>query len=274
MLATSCSGKINPPDGQIAGTAEPGQSFTISGTVTPSSTATGVMITLSGASSASTIAGATGSFSFAGLASGTYAVTPSKNGFTFNPTTQAATVSGTNVTSVNFTASAQTGPNFTISGNISPASSGKGSAVILTGPVGATATADASGNYIFPGLVNGSYSITPNKSGFEFSPTTLAETVDGADVLNANFTATASSQQTHSVSLSWTASTSTVSGYNVYRSTTTGSGFTKLNAAVLPGLAFSDTNVTPGTTYFYVATAVDSGGDESADSNQVSAVIP
>jgi fibronectin type 3 domain-containing protein len=76
------------------------------------------------------------------------------------------------------------------------------------------------------------------------------------------------------VALSWQASTSTVSGYNVYRSTTSGSGYLKINSSPVGGLAYTDSNIQSVTTYYYVTTAVDSSGNESAYSNQASAVIP
>jgi fibronectin type 3 domain-containing protein len=79
---------------------------------------------------------------------------------------------------------------------------------------------------------------------------------------------------THSVLLSWDASTSTVAGYNLYRSTVSGSGFTKLNLSLITTLTYTDTTVQNGTTYFYVATAVDSSGNESVDSTQASPTIP
>jgi hypothetical protein len=78
----------------------------------------------------------------------------------------------------------------------------------------------------------------------------------------------------HSASLSWNASTSTVVGYNVYRGTQTGGPYTRLNASVLPGSTYSDTSVLAGATYFYVVTAVDSSSQESAFSNETSAVVP
>jgi fibronectin type 3 domain-containing protein len=78
----------------------------------------------------------------------------------------------------------------------------------------------------------------------------------------------------HTVSLSWTASTSTVSGYNVYRSTTSGSGYIKINSSLVTSLTYTDSTVTSGITYYYVTTAVDSGGNESTYSNQATAVIP
>jgi pectate lyase len=55
-------------------------------------------------------------------------------------------------------------------------------------------------------------------------------------------------------------------GYNVYRSTASGSGYTKLNGALLTDSNFVDDTVTNGTMYYYVATAVDTNDNESADS--------
>jgi fibronectin type 3 domain-containing protein len=60
----------------------------------------------------------------------------------------------------------------------------------------------------------------------------------------------------------------------VYRSTTNGSGYVKISTSLVSGLAYTDANVTSGTTYYYVTTAVDSSGNESTYSNQATAVIP
>jgi len=78
----------------------------------------------------------------------------------------------------------------------------------------------------------------------------------------------------HSVTLTWTASTSTVSGYNVYRSTVSGGPYTKVNSALVAPTSYVDTTVQSGQTYFYVATSVDSNGVESADSTEVSVTVP
>jgi len=78
----------------------------------------------------------------------------------------------------------------------------------------------------------------------------------------------------HSVSLSWNASTSVVSGYNVYRGTQSGGPYTRLNASLLSNTAFNDTKVQSGGNYFYVSTAVDSSNNESAFSNEATAAIP
>jgi len=72
----------------------------------------------------------------------------------------------------------------------------------------------------------------------------------------------------------WTASTSTVNGYNVYRSTTNGAGYTKLNGSLVSLVNYTDSTVANGTTYYYVTTAVDGSGLESTNSNEASAVIP
>lgn len=78
----------------------------------------------------------------------------------------------------------------------------------------------------------------------------------------------------HTVSLSWAANSSTVSGYNVYRSSISGGPYSKLNSTLIAGTSFIDSNVQAGSTYFYVATAVNSSGVESAYSSQAEAVVP
>jgi fibronectin type 3 domain-containing protein len=78
----------------------------------------------------------------------------------------------------------------------------------------------------------------------------------------------------HSVDLSWTASTSIVVGYNVYRGTQSGGPYTKINSSLNATTAYTDSTVQSGTTYYYVVTAVDATNAESAYSNQAVAVIP
>jgi hypothetical protein len=173
---------------------------------------------------------------------------------------------------LNFTAAAQTGQTASISGTITPTPGGSGATVLLSGPTAATATTNASGSYTFSGLPNGTYTVTPSESGFAFTPVNQNVALSGTNQTGINFTAAPGTA--HSVVLSWTASTSSVSGYNLYRSTVDGSGYTKLNSSLVASLSYSDTAVQSGTTYFYVATSVDSGGDESANSNQASAAIP
>jgi hypothetical protein len=65
-----------------------------------------------------------------------------------------------------------------------------------------------------------------------------------------------------------------VSGYNVYRSTVSGSSYVRLNGALVGGGSYTDSTVSNSTTYFYVTTAVDPTGAESSFSKEAQAVIP
>src|SRR5207302_10261947 len=103
------------------------------------------------------------------ISNGTYAITPSLTGYTFSPASQTATVSGANVTGINFTDTPQ-GATYSISGTISPAAGGSGAIVTLSGTAGATTVTNASGSYTFSGLANGTYAITPSLTGYTFSP--------------------------------------------------------------------------------------------------------
>lgn len=74
------------------------------------------------------------------------------------------------------------------------------------------------------------------------------------------------------VDLGWTAnSESDLGGYNVYRRGTPSGTFVKINSGTLTGSAYSDTNVSAGTTYYYVVSAVDTSFNESSFSAEVNA---
>ena len=171
---------------------------------------------------------------------------------TVNPgssATQTLTVTNTGNVSVTVSSIAASGTGFSLSGASTPAT--------------LTPTQLLTFNVIFSptaaGSVTGAVTVTSNATG---SPTTIALSGTGAQA------------SSHTVALSWNASTSTVSGYNVYRSTTSGSGYVKINSSLLPGLTYTDSNVQSATTYYYVSTAVDSSGTESSYSTQATAVIP
>lgn len=105
---------------------------------------------------------------------------------------------------------------------------------------------------------------------------------------NVSFTSNASNSPTletftgngtpppqHSVNLSWTASTSQgVIGYNIYRGVKSGGPYSKINSVLDASTLYTDTTVVDGTTYYYATTAVNSSNEESAYSNQTTAVIP
>lgn len=78
----------------------------------------------------------------------------------------------------------------------------------------------------------------------------------------------------HSVKLTWKASTSKVSGYNVYRGTKSGGPYSLITSALDSGTSYNDASVQAGVTYYYVVTAVNGSGQESVDSNQAKAAVP
>lgn len=161
---------------------------------------------------------------------------------------------------------------FNVTGAISPAADGNGATIALSGPTSLSTTGSSSGTYSFSGLNNGIYTVTPSRSGYIFSPTVNSFTIDGGNISGINFTAAQAS--THSVKLAWNASTSTVTGYNVYRGTSNGGPYTKMNSAVVTALNYADSSLASSTTYYYVTTAIDAAGVESAYSNQATAVVP
>ncbi len=79
---------------------------------------------------------------------------------------------------------------YTISGTITVNGSGlSGATVTLSGDASATTTTNTSGYYEFTGVTNGSYTVTPSKSGYTFSPTSRNVNVNDASVTGQDFTA-------------------------------------------------------------------------------------
>lgn len=85
--------------------------------------------------------------------------------------------------------------------------------------------------------------------------------------------ARAASAAPHGATLSWNP-VAVAAGYNIYRSAVSGSGYVKLNTALLATPKYVDTAVTGASKYFYVVTAVNAAGQESAFSAEISALIP
>src|SRR5439155_416084 len=171
-LLWGCSGIVS---GQSTQPSPAPQTYSISGTISPVAGGSGATLTLRGAATSTTIADSAGNYTFSALANGGYAVTPTHTGYTFSPTSQSATVNGANVTGINFTAA--TNPTFSISGTISPVAGGSGATVTLTGAAGASTIANSTGNYTFPGLANGTYTVTPNNGGYTFAPVNQSVTI-------------------------------------------------------------------------------------------------
>jgi fibronectin type 3 domain-containing protein len=116
----------------------------------------------------------------------------------------------------------------------------------------------------------------------QFTPT-VSGTVSGGVTVTSNtpnsptlvgLSGTGATAVSHSVSLSWNASTSVVVGYNIYRGSASGGPYTLLTSTPNAGLSYADASVLSGQTYFYVVTAVDATGTESVLSNEVRVIIP
>ena len=121
-------------------------------------------VALSGSTTSSTTADASGAYSFTGLAAGgNYTVTPSKTNYTFTPGSRTFNSLAANQTS-NFTAVLNT---YTISGTAGVAAA----TVALSGSATSSTTADASGAFSFTGLAaGGNYTVTPTKANYSFTP--------------------------------------------------------------------------------------------------------
>jgi glycosidase len=73
------------------------------------------------------------------------------------------------------------------------------------------------------------------------------------------------------VSLAWDA-VGGAAGYNLYRSPVSGGGWVKVNSDPLGGTDFTDNGLRNGQVHYYVVTALDAAGNESAFSNEVDAL--
>jgi len=137
---------------------------------------------------------------------------------------------------------------------------------LTAGPASGTAPATVQIGANVTGLSVGTYTghITVSASGASGSPATITVTL----------TITAALPVSHSVALSWNASTSSdVVGYNAYRATIKGGPY-GLIASAISGTAYTDLSVQSGVTYYYVMTATNSGGQESVNSNEATAIVP
>ena len=148
----------------------------------------GVTVALSGSATDSTTTGADGSYSFDNLSKGSYTLTPSMAGCSFNPLTANVAIQNQNVTR-NFAATSL----LSISGSVLTVGGAplSGVTVNLSGASTSSTTTDADGSYSFTGLKNGSYTVKPSMTGCTFSPasTTIALNKNATD---KNFTAKAS----------------------------------------------------------------------------------
>jgi ASPM-SPD-2-Hydin domain-containing protein len=145
--------------------------------------------------------------------------------------------------------------------------------VTLSGP-GFTASGLPTGLVLSPGATAAlSLTFAPASAGKVTGSATIAEKgfpLAAVVTLSGNGV----SSGTHSVTLNWSASTSSVSGYRAYRAANAGGPYTALNSSPISQLRYTDSTVQAGTTYYYVVTAVGSDSSESGYSNQASGAVP
>jgi len=94
-------------------------------------------------------------------------------------------------------------------------------------------------------------------------------------VTNSSLGKPCSTPTTHGVSLTWVASASAnVAGYNIYRATTPGGPYTRVNSSLVAAITYDDIAVSAGVTYYYVVTTLDTSNGESGFSSEVQGKVP
>jgi hypothetical protein len=177
---------VNGANATVAAFSSAVQTFTVAGTISGTG---GNAVTVKLTSGSTTVATVTstsaGAYTFTGIANGSYTVTPTNTGFAFTPTSAAVTVNQANATVAAFSSAVQT---FTVAGTISGTGGNAATVKLASGSTTvATVTATSAGAYSFTGIANGSYTVTPTKTGFTFTPASAAVTVNGANVTVAAF---------------------------------------------------------------------------------------
>jgi hypothetical protein len=175
-----------------------------------------------------------------------------------------------NFSSVNIGSSSMLPVVFTNGGNSSITISN----VTITG-AGFTASGMQSGQIVTSGnSATLNVTFAPSTAGLLPGSVTVTSNATNSPATTITLSGTGVQAVSHSVTLTWTASTSAVSGYNVYRSTVSGGPYTKLTATPVSSTTYVDSAVSASQTYFYVLTSVDGSGVESANSAEVSALVP
>src|SRR5712692_3644413 len=156
--------------------------------------------------------------------------------------------------------------------------SATGSSVTVSSATTSTSEFALSG-LSFPSTIaagqSASFTVTfrPQASGTATASTSFTSDASNSPALES-LTGSGTPPPQHSVDLSWSPSTSSVVGYNLYRGTKSGGPYTRINSVLDASTAYTDSTVQGGQTYYYVTTAVNTSGSESGYSNQVRAVIP
>jgi hypothetical protein len=166
-------------------------------------------------------------------------------------TTQSLTLTSTGTSPVTVNSAAITGSGFTTVGGSFPVTLNPAQTLSLQVQFEPTTT----------GALTGQITISSNST----SGSTAVVSLTGTGAAAA-----------HEVNLSWDAPASSpdpVAGYNIYRATGTGS-FVLINSSPDSAPTYADSTVASSTTYNYEVMSVDSSGNQSVASNQITVTTP
>ncbi len=130
--------------------------------------------------------------------------------------------------------------------------------------------------YMDSGLLNGAYSYrltAVDRTGNESLPSNEASAMVNAALPKAPTGLEVTAPQNgRELDVFWAASDSAAVGYNLYRGTKSGGPYAKLNSSGLISTFYNDLVVLADTDYYYVATSIDSLGNESPYSMEASGI--
>jgi hypothetical protein len=186
-----------------------------------------------------------------------------------SPSPLVANVSSLNFGNTGLASSAQQTVTLTNTGSSNVTISG----VSVSG-AGFTAGGGVSGLIVSPGQSTAVHTtFSPFTTGSYAGSLTVTSNAKNSP-LSIALSGTGVAASTHSVALSWNASSSSVAGYNVYVSSSSAGPYSLLNSSPVPSTSYVDTNVLSGDTYYFRITSVSSSYQESAPSGTVQATIP
>ncbi len=269
MLLSACHG-----GGSGGNTLPP--TYTLSGTVS-GDIAQGVTISVSGAVNATVTTDGSGNYSVSGLRNGSYTVTPSRAGYTFSQASTNVVISGADSTGNDF---ASTAVFYAVTGSVTGAA-GTGVTITVSGTTEggspfSTFVSTSSGSYSVPNVPNGSYTVTPTKTGYTFSPVSRAVAVSAANAAVAVFDSTINAAVTFNLTGTVTGAvkagvTITVTGSASGSATTAADGtYTVPN---LPNGSYTVSAAKPGYTFSSDVAATISGADSGGNDFTATAVL-
>jgi hypothetical protein len=166
--------------------------------------------------------------------------------------TQTVTLTSSGTAAVTVNSASVTGTGFSVSGSTFPVTLNPGQTLGLSVQFAPTVAGSATGQLTI-------------KSNSSTNPT-------------ANIGLSGTGQtQSHEVDLSWNAPSSSqdpVVGYNIYRSPSGASSYSRVNSSQNASTTYADSTVASGQSYDYVVKSVDGAGTESAPSNATTVSVP